>query len=128
MRKITPDKEKAQSLLKMSRKTKNRIKNTNIEKFPSQTLKDYYNVIRQLMEALSCLEGIKIEGKGIHKKLIDWTMEEYSFPENHRVFLQQLRRRRNRISYEGFFIEEHYLLRNQEKLEKVINEFSDDDD
>jgi len=41
MRKITPDKSKAKSLIKMSEKVIERIKSTGPEKFPTQSLKDY---------------------------------------------------------------------------------------
>ncbi len=120
MREVTPDKAKARSLLKMANKTMRRIKRTDIEEFPSQALKDYYSVSKQLMEALSCLEGIKMEGKGAHKKLINWVVRNYDFSESNRRLLQQFRKNRNRIIYEGFFVTEDYLLRNREKIEEII--------
>ncbi|MFW5902704.1 MAG: hypothetical protein ACOCTT_02345 [archaeon] len=49
------------------------------------------------MEASSSLEG-RIEGRGYHKKIIDWATDKYNFSEGDRNFLQDLRRNRNKIS------------------------------
>lgn len=120
MRKITPDKEKAKSMLKMSEKIEQRIEATEMEKFPSQVLTDYYDILHNLMEGISSAEGFKSDGKGSHKKLIDWTATEYELSESERQFLNQARKYRNRISYEGFSINSSYLERNKEKIESII--------
>jgi len=123
MRKVTKDKDKAKSLLRMADKSLARLKETNREKFPAQTLRDYYDILRQLMEALAASSGVKSEGRGAHKKLIDWISEEYSLGESDRNFLQQLRRYRNRIEYEGFAPDYSYLERNQSQIEHLISQF-----
>ena len=38
------------------------------------------------------------------------------------VFLKQMRDYRNRISYEGFMINEQYIIVHQEKMESIIKE------
>lgn len=126
MREVTADKSRARSLLKMSKKVLRRIESTDSEKFSSQVLRDYYSVTHQLMEAISSLKGIKIEGRGAHRKLVDWSSDECGLPEKDRCFLQQLRRNRNRISYEGFFIKAEYLKRNQRKMDEVIDKLRDE--
>lgn len=120
MRKITPDKEKATAMLKMSEKIEERIQDTEIGRFPSQVLTDYYDILHNLMEGISSADGFKSEGKGTHKKLIDWTTSENDLQENERQFLNQIRKYRNRISYEGFSIDSNFLERNQEKIQKLI--------
>jgi hypothetical protein len=72
------------------------------------------------MESLSCLKGVKFSGENSHKELIDYISTELSFTEENKLFLQELRNYRNRISYEGFFIQEDYLKRNELKMEKLI--------
>lgn len=123
MRKVNPDPEKAKSLVKMSKKIKNRIDETNLEKYPSQVMKDYYEILKQLMEAIASLDGVKTKGKGAHKRLIDWIAKKYNLPERDRQFLQQIRVYRNRISYEGLSIDVGYLKRNKGKLEGFIRKF-----
>ena len=125
MRKITLDKEKSKSLLRMSRKILDRIEDTDKNKFPSQVLKDYYTSMKQLMEATASVEGVKAEGKGAHSKLIDWVCDNYSFTESDRQFLQQLRKYRNRINYEGFTIGTEYLERNEDKIKEIIQRLRD---
>ncbi len=125
MREVTPDKEKARSLLKMAKRTKERIKSTEIERFPSQVLMDYYDTLHYLMEGISSADGCKSEGKGAHKKLIQWTASEYDLRESEKHFLDQVRRQRNKISYEGFTVESEYIKRNLEKFEGIIEKLKE---
>lgn len=65
MRDVSPDPEKARALCKMSESILERVKETDEDRFPSQVLRDYYEAIRQLMEALASLKGVKSEGMGL---------------------------------------------------------------
>ncbi len=46
--KITPDKQKSDSLAKMAEITLERLNKTNFEEYPSNTLVDYYDIIHML--------------------------------------------------------------------------------
>jgi uncharacterized coiled-coil DUF342 family protein len=118
--KISPDKSKSKALRIMAEITLERLENTDIEKYPTNTLNDYYDVIHKLMEALSMLNGIKVKGEGAHQELIDYISEQYGFDEQTRQFLQKMRDYRNRISYEGFMIKKNYIVLNQERIKVVI--------
>lgn len=120
--KIMPDKQKAISLKESAKITLERLKETNLEKYPTNTLTDYYDILRKLMEALTSIEGIKIKGEGAHQKIIDYVCEKYDLGEATRQFIQQLRDHRNRISYEGFLINESYIKQNHEKIENIIDQ------
>jgi len=118
--KIRPDKSKSKSLKIMAEITLERLENTDREKYPTNTLNDYYDTIHKLMEALSVLNGIKIKGEGAHQELIDYIAKQYNFDEQTRQFLQQMRDYRNRISYEGFMVHKNYIILNQEKIKNII--------
>jgi ribosomal protein L11 len=75
---IKPDKQKAKSLMDMAKITLKRLNEINKEKYPSNTLTDYYDIIRRLMESLNSLEGIKIKGEGAHQQIIDYVCDKYS--------------------------------------------------
>jgi len=121
---IKPDKEKAKSLKNMAQTTIERLKETNTSKYPSNTLKDYYDVIHELMEAISLTKGIKFKGEGAHQELIEYIVKEYNFSEQERIFLQQIRDYRNRISYEGFMINENFIISNDKKIQEIIDKLS----
>jgi len=121
---IKPDKEKAKSLKNMAQTTIERLKETNTSKYPSNTLKDYYDVIHELMEAISLTKGIKFKGDGAHQELIEYIVKEYNFSEQERIFLQQIRDYRNRISYEGFMINENFIISNDKKIQEIIDKLS----
>jgi len=118
--KVRPDKSKSNSLKIMAEITLERLENTDREKYPTNTLNDYYDSIHKLMEALSMLNGIKMKGEGAHQELIDYIAKQYNFDEQTRQFLQQMRDYRNRISYEGFMIHKNYIILNQEKIKNII--------
>lgn len=44
--KITPDKQKARALLKMAEITLERLEKTEVEKYPRNSLVDYYEIIQ----------------------------------------------------------------------------------
>lgn len=101
--------------------TLDRLGKTEIEKYPSNTLLDYYDIIHKLLEAIASKEGIKIKGEGAHQELIDYVSKQHNFDEQIRLFLQQMRDYRNRISYEGFTISKNYILLNREKIINIID-------
>jgi uncharacterized coiled-coil DUF342 family protein len=118
--KIHPDKQKAHSLQVMAEITLQRLAETNTAKYPSNTLIDYYDAIHKLLEALAVRNGIKTKGDGAHQELIDYAAKQYSFSEQIRQFLQQMRDYRNRISYEGFTVPTNYILLNESRIKQII--------
>ena len=115
-----PDKQKAQALKKTALTTLERLKTTDTEKYPANTLKDYYDIIHELMEAKALLKGIKTYGEGAHQELIDYIAETQKLDEQTRQFLQQMREYRNKISYEGFNINKNFITLNQNKIKDII--------
>ncbi len=120
--KITADKEKAKALRKMAKITLERLEKTNIEKYPSNTLVDYYDIIHKLLEATTLQEGTKIKGEGAHKELIDYCAKKIPLTEQTRQFLQRLRDYRNRIAYEGFMVRAEFIKTNNKEIKKIIKE------
>lgn len=118
--KVKPDKQKSESLKKMAEITLERLDNTDMEKYPSNTLSDYYDVIHKLMEAITLKEGIKVKGEGAHQELIDYIAKQQKIDEQMRQFLQQMREHRNRISYEGFMVHQNYIDLNKAIITRII--------
>jgi len=115
------DKQKAKALIGMAKITLERLNETREDKYPTNTLKDYYDVIHEIMEALACIRGIKTKGDGAHQELIDYVCKEYKLNEGIRIFIQEIREFRNRISSEGFIINPGYITLNNEKIKDIIS-------
>jgi len=123
--KITPNKERAKSILEMISLIKERIKIQDREKMTSLIIVDYYEIIKELITAVLLIDGYKTLSR---KDLIDYINEKYSdFSEFEISILNSLRILRNRIAYEGYQIDLSYLKRNEQgfkfitlKLEKII--------
>jgi len=116
--KITPDKEKARSILKMVSLIKERIKKQERDKMAALIIADYYEIIKELITAILLIDGYKTLS---HKDLIDYLKEKYKeFSIRELSVLDDLRVLRNRIAYEGFFIEPSYLERNEPLFKEMI--------
>lgn len=74
---VTPDKEKAQSILKMVETTLEMINLIDRTKFPSNVAKEYYEVVRELTSIILLLDGYKAIGEKAHKRQIEYLEANY---------------------------------------------------
>ncbi len=119
--KITPNKEKAKSILKMVDTTIEMIKVIDVGKFSSNVTKEYYNVIRELMMVVLLLDGYKTYGEKAHKNLIDYIKSNYKeFNEYEILLIDNLRITRNKIAYDGFFVDNSYIERKIKDIQEII--------
>jgi hypothetical protein len=114
------DFQKANSLSKIADETNERLYTTDIFKYPSTSLKDYYDIIHSLLEALTTIFGAKVIGENSHLELINFICKECKLTEKERIFMQNLRMKRNSLSYEGVSIDKTYLENNQKEIEQTI--------
>jgi hypothetical protein len=120
--KITPNKEKAQSILKMVDTTIEMIKVIDAGKFSSNVTKEYYDVIRELLSVILLLDGYKTYGEGAHKKLIEYIQSNYKeFNEYEISLIDDLRITRNKIAYDGFFVDKDYIDRKNNDIQEIIS-------
>ncbi|OGJ19850.1 hypothetical protein A3K73_03720 [Candidatus Pacearchaeota archaeon RBG_13_36_9] len=118
--KIKPDYQKSKALIEMAKVTFERLNKTEIYKYPTNTLTDYYDILHKLMESLALVNGVKTKGEGAHQELIDYICKTYSFSESIRIFLQEMRDYRNRTSYEGFMVNQDYIKSNLNQIKSII--------
>lgn len=126
---ITPDPERAKSMLNTSKTTLKRLKSTDQLEFPSDTAKDYYDCIRELMTAIMLLDGKKAIGEYAHKRTIEYIAKNHSILTRHEAdTIDRLRIIRNDIAYEGKTVDQDYIIRNQMlfnmALEKLAGEIT----
>ena len=121
--KITADKERARSMLKMTSLIEERIKIQDKKKMTALIIADYYEVAKELTTAILLVDGYKTLS---HKDLIDYLKDKYSqFNANEISHMGDLRILRNRVTYEGFFIESSYLTRNESLFKGIIKKLKD---
>jgi len=121
--KITPDKERARSILKMVSLLEERMGNQDKLKMSALIVADYYEIIKELVTAILLASGYKTLS---HKNLIGYLKEKYAqFSGNDLSVLDDLRILRNRIAYEGFSIEPSYLNRNESLFKNIIKKLKD---
>lgn len=123
---VTPNKEKAQSILKMVETTLEMIKLIDKIKFPSNITKEYYEVIRELISIILLLDGYKTAGEGAHKKQIEYLEANYKeFNKAEIILIDDLRVTRNKIAYDGFFVKESYVERKMADINRIIEKLKE---
>lgn len=123
---ITPNKEKALSIFKMVETTLEMISHIDKHKFPSNIVKEYYEVVRELISIILLLDGYKTIGEGAHKRQIEYLESNYKeFDSYEIIFIDELRIIRNKIAYDGFFVKEEYIDRKSDEILKMINKLKD---
>lgn len=115
--KVSQDKEKAKNLFKMIQSILERIKNTNKKKFTSLIVSDYYEIVKELITAILISEGIKTLS---HKVLIEQAKKFNGISEQEFYLINELRIIRNKINYDGFFVEYDYLERKEKSINSAI--------
>lgn len=109
--KVTPDKEKARSILKMILLLEERIKIQDRNRMTALILTDYYEIVKELITALLLLDGYKTLS---HKDLFEYFNKNYkTFSSWEIAVLDDLRVLRNRIAYDGFQVSHPYLDKNE---------------
>ena len=95
-------------------------------KFSSNITKEYYDVIRELASIVLLLDGYKTYGEGAHKKLIEYLQINYKeFSEYEISLMDDLRITRNKIAYDGFFVDKGYIERKAKDIQKIIDKLKD---
>lgn len=125
---VTPDKEKARSILKMVDTTIEMIMTIDVSRYSSNITKEYYDVLRELIGIVLLLDGYKTYGEGAHKTMIEYIKNYEEFARFEIVLIDELRKTRNRIAYDGFFVDREFIERKLDdiyniikKLRKIIN-------
>ena len=116
--KITPDKEKARSLLKLVELREMDLKSKS-EEFITLIIESYYEIIKELITAIMSIDGYKTLS---HEFLIGYIARFYKELSSAEIYLMdQLRKTRNDIAYRGITIQPEYLKRNKERILIIVN-------
>src|SRR3989344_7202056 len=78
LRKVSPDPERARSLLHMAETSLALIQTFDKVRFPSNLIKEYYEVARELATILLLLDGVKASGEGAHAQQIQYLQQHYT--------------------------------------------------
>ncbi|HJX06269.1 MAG TPA: hypothetical protein VJ461_06175 [Candidatus Nanoarchaeia archaeon] len=119
---VTPDRKKAESILGMVEQTLAMLRTIDETRFPSQVAKELYDVIRELISIIMLLDGYKTFGEGAHKVAIDYLKSYYTcFSASEISLIDRLRIIRNRITYDGFFVQSDFVARRKVRLRAIID-------
>lgn len=115
MFKIEPDKERAKSLLKQANVRLDELKKIRNYISEERVVEFYFDCIKELILALMYIEGIKTLS---HLELIEYS-KNYIDTEQKNV-LDELRVKRNQISYYGKNISKNFFIQKEVILKEII--------
>jgi hypothetical protein len=116
--KISQDKERAESLLEMSKERAEIIKVLPRDK-SYKIIEDYYEIIKELLTAVMYIDGFKTLS---HVKLIEYFSSKYNELEDFQIkIINTLRKHRHGIVYYGKKISRDFLVNNESEIKKIIN-------
>ena len=118
--KVAPDKEKVKSILQLIKEREEFVSSIDHEKFSTNASENYYEIIKELANALLLLDGLKTIGEYAHKDLIDYLINYKEFTESDILFMNDLRVKRNNSAYDGKKIDPGYLVNNKNKILELI--------
>lgn len=125
--KISPDVERAKSLLDMvivRLSSAELLFNTDVKKFTSKIVEEYYEALFELVTALMALDGYKTrpELPGTHIETLNYLRETYEeLTEAEFQLLDELRTKRNGIKYYGKKVRLEYLQERMASMKKTID-------
>src|SRR3989339_238709 len=85
--KISSDKEKARSILQLTKEREDFVKSIDHNKFSTNAVENYYEIIKELAGALLLLDGLKSIGDYAHKDLIDYLINYREFQQKDIIFI-----------------------------------------
>ena len=117
---VSPDKEKVISILRLIKEREEFTASIDHEKFSTNASENYYEIIKELANALLLLDGLKTTGEYSHKDLIDYLINYKEFTDSDILFMNDLRIKRNNSAYDGKKIDPVYLINNKNKILELI--------
>jgi len=118
IREVSIDKNKINSILKMCSIRLIFAKKQEINNETASIITEiYYEIIKELLTALLLKNGLKSDN---HECLISYLKKNYQKCEYETNIIYELKGIRNKINYNGFFIEKQYLIKNKLEFEHII--------
>lgn len=118
--KVTPDKERVKSMIKLIENRLDFVKTINEASFSTIAAEHYYEIIKELAASILLLDGIKTIGETAHKELIESLAKYKEMEEYELKIINDLRIKRNKSYYEGKKIDSSYLENKKAPLIKII--------
>jgi len=111
VRTVVVDFERVNALLKMCSVREKLLTHVVLDAETASVIaEDYYEIIKELLIALLLVKGLKSSN---HECLISFFRHNFPTLEYEATILLELKNIRNRISYEGYFVDEAYVKRNR---------------
>lgn len=120
MIKVTPDKEKAKSMLKLIKSRKEFVSSIDSKKFPTNAAENYYEIMKELAATILLVDGQKTTGEYAHKEMIEELSKHEEVEDGEITLMNDLRIKRNKSSYEGKEIDASYLENKKDKIVLII--------
>lgn len=115
---VQKDFEKVTGLVKVAKARIKALKQIKIDEQTSTIIiEQYYESIKELLTALLLANGKKSKN---HEKLIEYFKKHYDYKYESQI-IEELRKYRNKINYEGIFVKPEYLKKNKLEFNHIFS-------
>ncbi len=119
IREVEVDHGKINSILKMCNVRFRILNSIELDNETASVIAEsYYEIIKELLTGLLLLNGLKSSN---HECLISFFKKNYPDNNYETNLIHELKKIRNKIGYEGLFIEKDYIEKNKLEFEHIIN-------
>jgi hypothetical protein len=116
MERRSPDRKLGKSLVKNAEEREEALKLLDPERFPTIVAESSYEVIKELIGALMARQGWKANN---HEEFIHFLEQYLEFSGREIIFLDNLRKLHNNITYRGYQVMPEYLRRNSGIISEI---------
>ena len=118
IKKVEPDKQKISSIMKMCNVRLKVVEQISLDAETASVIaEDYYEIIKELLTALLLKEGLKSDN---HECLIRFFTVRFPECEYEAETIFKLKDVRNRVSYDGIFVDKAYIEMNKLEFKHII--------
>lgn len=118
IKKVEPDRQKIVSIVKMCNVRLKVVEQIALDAETASVIaEDYYEIIKELLTALLLKDGLKSDNHECLIRFFKVRFPEYEY-ETETIF--KLKDVRNRVSYDGIFVDKSYIEMNKLEFKHII--------
>lgn len=118
IKKVEPDRQKISSIVKMCNVRLRVLEQILLDAETASVIaSDYYEIIKELLTAILLKEGLKSDN---HECLIRFFKVKFPEYEYEAETIHKLKDVRNRVSYDGIFVDKEYIEMNNLEFKHII--------
>lgn len=117
---VTPDVQKIRAMIRLLEQREKFSTTIQEKEYPTMALETYYEIAKEIGNAVLLQKGKKAIGENAHKDMIDELVNEKLLSEKESILFHDMRIKRNHSYYEGREVQETYIANRKNEIQALI--------